>query len=176
LVALAPDVILAAGGNVMRPLLDATSTIPIVFDALDPVGAGFVTSLARPGGNATGFAAFEFGMSGKWLELLKQLAPRINRLAVLRDPNNIASIGQFSALQAVAPALGAELTAVDVRDAGAIERGLAAFARGPNDGVILTASPPSDLHRDVVITLAARHRLPAVYAFRYFVIDGGLIS
>ena len=175
LVALAPDVILAAGGQGMRPLLDLTTTVPIVFDALDPVGAGFVASLARPGGNATGFGAIEFGMSGKWLELLKQIAPHITRVAVLRDPNNIASVGQFSALQAVAPSFGVELSPVDVRDAGAIQRGLAAFARGSNDGLILTASPPSDLHRDLVIALAARHRLPTVYPFRYFVIDGGLI-
>jgi len=175
LVALAPDVILAAGGQGMRPLLDLTTTVPIVFDALDPVGAGFVASLARPGGNATGFGAIEFGMSGKWLELLKQIAPHITRVAVLRDPNNIASVGQFSALQAVAPSFGVELSPVDVRDAGAIERGLAAFARGSNDGLILTASPTSDLHRDLVIALAARHRLPTVYPFRYFVIDGGLI-
>jgi len=175
LVALAPDVILAAGGQGMRPLLDLTTTVPIVFDALDPVGAGFVASLARPGGNATGFGAIEFGMSGKWLELLKQIAPHITRVAVLRDPNNIASVGQFSALQAVAPSFGVELSPVDVRDADAIERGLAAFARGSNDGLILTASPTSDLHRDLVIALAARHRLPTVYPFRYFVIDGGLI-
>jgi len=175
LVALAPDVILAAGGQGMRPLLDLTTTVPIVFDALDPVGAGFVASLARPGGNATGFGAIEFGMSGKWLELLKQIAPHITRVAVLRDPNNIASVGQFSALQAVAPSFGVELSPVDVRDAGAIERGLAGFARGSNDGLILTASPTSDLHRDLVIALAARHRLPTVYPFRYFVIDGGLI-
>ena len=175
LVALAPDVILAAGGQGMRPLVDLTTTVPIVFDALDPVGAGFVASLARPGGNATGFGAIEFGMSGKWLELLKQIAPHITRVAVLRDPNNIASVGQFSALQAVAPSFGVELSPVDVRDAGAIERGLAAFARGSNDGLILTASPTSDLHRDLVIALAARHRLPTVYPFRYFVIDVGLI-
>jgi putative ABC transport system substrate-binding protein len=175
LVALTPDVILAAGGLGVRALLDLTTTVPIVFDALDPVGAGFVASLARPGGNATGFGAIEFGMSGKWLELLKQIAPNITRVAVLRDPINIASVGQFSALQAVAPSFGVELSPVDVRDASSIERGLAAFARGPNEGLILTASPPSDLHRDLVIALAARHRLPAVYAFRYFVIDGGLI-
>jgi putative ABC transport system substrate-binding protein len=130
LVALAPDVILAAGGQGVRPLLDLTTTVPIVFDALDPVGAGFVASLARPGGNATGFGAIEFGMSAKWLELLKQIGPHITRVAVLRDPINIASVGQFSALQAVAPSFGVELSPVDVRDAGAIERGLAAFARG----------------------------------------------
>ena len=175
LVALAPDVILAAGGQGVRPLLDVTTTVPIVFDALDPVGAGFVASLARPGGNATGFGAIEFGMSAKWLELLKQIAPHITRVAVLRDPINIASIGQFSALQAVAPSFGVELTPVNLRDAGEIERGITAFARGSNEGVILTASPLSDLHRNLVIAVAARHRLPTVYAFRYFVIDGGLI-
>ena len=124
--------------------------MPIIFDALDPVGAGFVASLSRPGGNATGFGAMEFGMSGKWLELLEQIAPHITRVAVLRDPINIASVDQFSALQAVAPSFGVELTPVDVRDAGAIERGLAAFARGPNEGLILTASPSSDLHRNLI--------------------------
>src|SRR5262245_22756018 len=139
LVALAPDVILAAGGQGVRPLLDVTTTVPIVFDALDPVGAGFVASLARPGGNATGFGAIEFGMSAKWLELLKQIAPHITRVAVLPDPINIASIGQFSALQAVAPSFGVELTPVNLRDAGEIERGITAFARGSNEGVILTA-------------------------------------
>jgi putative tryptophan/tyrosine transport system substrate-binding protein len=176
LVALAPDIILAAGRQGVRALLDLTTTVPIVFEALDPVGAGFAATLARPGGNATGFGAIEYGMSGKWLELLKQIAPHITRVAVLRDPINIASIGQLSALQAVAPSFSVELSPVDVREASAIERGLAAFARGPNEGLILTASPPSDLHRNLIISLAARHRLPAVYAFRYFVADGGLIS
>ena len=175
LVALAPDVIFAAGGQGVRALLDLTTTVPIVFEALDPVGAGFAATLSRPGGNATGFGAIEYGMSGKWLELLKQIAPHTTRVAVLRDPINIASIGQLSALQAVAPSFSVELSPVDVRDASAIERGLAAFARGPNEGLILTASPPSDLHRNLIISLAARHRLPAVYAFRYFVADGGLI-
>jgi len=176
LIALSPDVILAAGGAVMRPLLDATSTVPIVFDALDPVAAGFVESLARPGGNATGFTQFEFSLSGKWLELLKQIAPRITRVAVLRDPTNAASMAQFSSIQAVASPLGVELFPVDLRNPGAIERGIGAFARGVNDGLILTQSPPSDLNRNLIITLAARHKLPAVYAFRYFVTAGGLIS
>ena len=139
LVALAPDVILAAGGQGVRALLDLTTTVPIVFEALDPVGAGFAATLARPGGNATGFGAIEYGMSGKWLELLKQIAPNTTRVAVLRDPIDIASIGQFSALQALAPSFSVELSPVDVRDISAIERGLAAFARGPNEGLILTA-------------------------------------
>ena len=176
LVALAPDVILAAGGNGMRPLLDLTSTIPIVFDALDPVAAGFVDSLARPGGNATGFTQFEFAMSGKWLELLKQIAPGVKRVAVVRDPINTASTAQFSAIQAVAPPLGVEIYPIDVRNAGAIERGISAFVRAPNGGLTLTQSPPSDVHRNLIITLAARHRLPAVYPFRYYVAGGGLIS
>jgi ABC-type uncharacterized transport system substrate-binding protein len=176
LVALAPDVIVAAGGLTVRPLLDATGTVPIVFDALDPVASGIVESLARPGGHATGFALMEFGMSGKWLELLKQIAPRLTRAAVLRDPANIASVGQFGAIQAVAPSLGVDLTPVDVRDAGAIERGITAFARGPNGGLISTPSPSADVQRNLVIALAARHRLPAVYPFRYFVTGGGLIS
>jgi putative tryptophan/tyrosine transport system substrate-binding protein len=176
LLALAPDVIMAAGGFTVRPLLNATDTVPIVFDALDPVGAGFAESLARPGGNATGFASIEFGMSGKWLELLKEITPRVTRAAVLRDPNNIASVGQFSAIQAVAPSLGVELTPVDVRAASTIERGITAFARGPNGCLILTATPSADLQRNLVITLAARYLLPAIYPFRYFVAGGGLIS
>jgi putative ABC transport system substrate-binding protein len=176
LVALAPDVILAAGGNGMRPLLDLTSTIPIVFDALDPVAAGFVDNLARPGGNATGFTQFEFAMSGKWLELLKQIAPGVKRVAVVRDPVNIASTSQFSAIQAVAPALGVEINPIDVRNAGAIERSISTLVREPNGGLILVQSPSSDVHRNLIITLAARHRLPAVYPFRYHVAEGGLIS
>jgi putative tryptophan/tyrosine transport system substrate-binding protein len=176
LVVLAPDVILAAGGNGMRPLLDLTSTIPIVFDALDPVAGGFVDSLARPGGNATGFSQFELAMSGKWLELLKQIAPGVKRVAIVRDPGNTASTGQFSAIQAVAPPLGVEINPIDVRNAGAIERGVSAFVRAPNGGLIVAQSPPADVHRNLIITLAARHRLPAVYPFRYYVAEGGLIS
>jgi ABC-type uncharacterized transport system substrate-binding protein len=176
LVTLAPDIILAAGGNGMRPLLDLTSSIPIVFDALDPVAAGFVDSLARPGGNATGFTQFEFAMSGKWLELLKQTAPSVKRVAVVRDPVNIASTSQFSAIQAVAPALGVEINPIDVRNTGAIERGISTFVRAPNGGLILVQSPSSDVHRNLIIMLAARHRLPAVYPFRYHVTEGGLIS
>jgi putative ABC transport system substrate-binding protein len=132
--------------------------------------------LARPGGNATGFSQFELAMSGKWLELLKQIAPSVKRVAVLRDPNNIAGIGQFSSIQAVTPSLGVELFPVDVRNPGAIERGIGAFVRAPNGGLIVTQTPLSDVHRDLIITLAARHSLPAVYPFRYYVVGGGLIS
>src|SRR5882672_5506866 len=178
LAALAPDVILAATGTAtVAPLLQATRTVPIVFvSVIDPVGAGFVDSLARPGGNATGFTIFEYGMSGKWLELLKEIAPRVTRAAVLRDPAIASGIGQFAAVQAVAPSLGVELSPVDVRDAGEIERAVAAFARSSNGGLIVTASPLASRHRHLIITLAARHRLPAVYASRYFVTADGLIS
>jgi putative ABC transport system substrate-binding protein len=143
---------------------------------IDPVGAGFVASLARPGGNATGFTTFEYGMSGKWLELLKQIAPRVTRAAVLRDPAVASGIGQFGAVQAVAPSLGVELSPIDVRDAPEIERAVMAFARSGNSGLIVTASPLASRHRDLIITLAARHKLPAVYAGRWFVTDGGLLS
>jgi putative ABC transport system substrate-binding protein len=176
LLGFAPDVVLAAGGLGVRPLLDLTSTVPIVFDALDPVTAGFVESLARPGGNATGFSQFELAMSGKWLELLNQIAPNVKRVAVLRDPLNIAAIGQFSSIQAVAPPLGVELFPVDVRSADSIERGISSFVRVPNGGLIVTQTPPSDTHRNLIVMLAARHRLPAVYPFRYYVTGGGLIS
>ncbi|MGC1640908.1 MAG: ABC transporter substrate-binding protein [Pseudolabrys sp.] len=143
---------------------------------MDPVGAGFVDSLARPGGNATGFTVFEYGMSGKWLELLKQIAPGVTRAAVLRDPTIASWIGQFAAVQAVAPSLGVDLSAVDVRDAGEIERAVTAFARSSNDGLIVTASALATRHRDLIIALAARLRLPAVYPYRFFVTIGGLIS
>jgi putative tryptophan/tyrosine transport system substrate-binding protein len=176
LVRLAPAVILAAGGATLRPLRQANRTVPIVFDALDPVAAGFVESLAHPGGNSTGFTEFEYGQSGKWLELLKQIAPRVSRAVVLREIMQGAALAQFSAIQAVAPAFRVELTPVDVRDAGEIERRVAAFAREPNGGLIVTASSWSDLQRDLVITLASRNQLPAVYPFRYFVTGGGLIS
>jgi len=178
LAALAPDVILAGTGTTtVAPLLHATRTVPIVFVlVIDPVGAGFVTNLARPGGNATGFTLFEYGMSGKWLELLKQIAPHTTRAAVLRDPTIASGIGQFAAVQAVAPSLGVELTPVDVRDAPEIERSVTAFARSADGGLIATASPLVTRHRDSIIALAARHRLPAVYASRYFVTGGGLIS
>ena len=178
LAALAPDVILAGTGTVtVAPLLQATRTVPIVFVVvIDPVGAGFVASLARPGGNATGFTMFEYGMSGKWLELLKEIAPRVTRAAVLRDPGIASGIGQYAAVQAVAPSLGVELSPVEVRDAGEIERAVTAFARSSNGGLIVTASALATRHRDLIITLAARHRLPAIYASRYFVTAGGLIS
>ena len=178
LAALAPDVILAGTGTAtVAPLLQATRTVPIVFAVvIDPVGAGFVDSLARPGGNATGFTVFEYGMTGKWLELLKQIAPPVTRAAVLRDPTIASGIGQFAAVQAVAPSLGVELSAVDVRDAGEIERAVTAFARSSNGGLIVTPSPLATRHRDLIIALAARLRLPAVYPYRFFVTVGGLIS
>jgi putative tryptophan/tyrosine transport system substrate-binding protein len=177
LAALAPDVILAATGTTtVAPLLQATRTVPIVFViVIDPVGAGFVASLARPGGNATGFLMFEYGLSGKWLELLKQIAPGVIRVAVLRDPSIASGIGQFGAIQSAAPSLGIEATPVNVREAEEIERDITAFARSSNGGIIVTASPEASRHRDLIVTLAARHRLPAVYASRYFVTDGGLI-
>ena len=178
LAALAPDVLVAGTGTAtVAPLLQATRTVPIVFAVvIDPVGAGFVDSLARPGGNATGFTVFEYGMSGKWLELLKQIAPAVTRAAVLRDPTIASGIGQFAAVQAVAPSLGVDLSAVDVRDAGEIERAVMAFARSSNDGLIVTASALATRHRDLIIALAARLRLPAVYPYRFFVTIGGLIS
>jgi putative ABC transport system substrate-binding protein len=178
LVALAPDVIVAgSGSSTVAPLLQATRMVPIVFVVvIDPVGAGFVASLARPGGNATGFTTFEYGMSGKWLELLKQIAPRVTRAAVLRDPAVASGIGQFGAVQAVAPSLGVELSPVDVRDAPEIERAITAFARSGNGGLIVTASPLASRHRDLIIMLAARHKLPAVYSGRWYVTNGGLIS
>jgi ABC-type uncharacterized transport system substrate-binding protein len=177
LVALAPDVLVAATGTTtVAPLLQATRTVPIVFVVvIDPVGAGFVASLARPGGNATGFTMLEYGQSGKWLELLKQIAPRMTRAAVLRDPAIASGIGQFGAVQAVAPSLGVELTPVDVREAPQIEHTVTSFARSPNGGLIVTPSPSASRHRDLIIALAARYRLPAVYAWRYFVTAGGLI-
>jgi ABC-type uncharacterized transport system substrate-binding protein len=178
LVALAPDVLVAAGGTAtVAPLLEATRTVPIVFVAvIDPVGAGFVASLARPGGNATGFTIFEYSMSGKWLELLKEIAPSVTRAVVLRDPGIASGIGQFGALQIVAPSMGVELSPVDVRDAREIERAVTAFARVPNGGLIATASGSAIIHREPIIALAARHRLPAVYSDRGSVVAGGLIS
>ena len=176
LVALAPDVILATSGATVGALQQASRTVPIVFvTTIDPVGGGWVTSLARPGGNATGFAAFEFSMSGKLLELLKEIATRVTRVAVIRDPSVPAGSGGFAAIQTAAPSFGVELTPIGVRDAGEIERGIAAFARGPNGGLI-TVGPPSSVvfHRDLIVALTARHRLPAVYPSRIFV--NGLIS
>jgi ABC-type uncharacterized transport system substrate-binding protein len=178
LAALAPDVLVAASGTAtVAPLLQATRTVPIVFVAVvDPVGAGFVASLARPGGNATGFTMFEYGLSGKWLELLKEIAPSITRAAVLRDPAVASGIGQFAAVQAVAPSLGVELTPVDARDVPEIERAVSVFARSGNSGLIVTPSPVANRHRDLIATLAARHRLPAVYGSGHYVAAGGLIS
>jgi putative ABC transport system substrate-binding protein len=178
LVALAPDVLVAASGTAtVAPLLQATRAIPIVFAiVVDPVGAGFVESLARPGGNATGFTIFEYSMSGKWLELLKEIAPRVTRAAVLRDPAVASGIGQFGAVQIVAPALGVQLTPVDVRDASEIERAIGAFARGSNGGVIVTAGTLATAHRELIAAVAARHKLPAVYFHRFFVAAGGLMS
>ena len=177
LVALAPDVILAAGSPVMGALQQATRTVPIVFALVaDPVGSGYVASLARPGSNATGFASTEFGISGKWLELLKEITPGVTRVAVLRDPTNALGIGQFAAIQSVAPSFGVELSPIDVRDAGEIERDITAFARSSNGGLIVPAGPLAALHRELIITLAARHRLLTVYPTRFFAAGGGLIS
>jgi putative ABC transport system substrate-binding protein len=177
LVALAPDVILASGGTGAGALLQASRTVPIVFtQTQDPVGAGYVDSLARPGGNATGFTSMEYGTSGKYLELLKEIAPRIVRAAVLRDPTIPQGIGQFGAIQAVAPSLGVEVRPIDVHDAPEIERAVTTFAQSANGGLIVTASALTALHRDLIITLAARHKLPAVYWERFFVTGGGLIS
>jgi len=159
-------------------LQQATRTVPIVFAiVVDPVGAGYVASLARPGGNVTGFTLFEYSLSGKWLELLKEIAPNLMRIAILRDPAIASGIGQFAVIQAMAPpSFGVELSPIDVRDAGEIERGVAAFARRSNGGLIVTASTGAVAHRELIIMLAARHRLPAVYFFRYYVTSGGLIS
>ena len=177
LAALAPDVILAHGTSTLAPLLQETRTVPIVFTALsDPVAAGFVDSLSRPGGNATGFMNFEFSLSGKWLELLKQIAPDVTRVAVLRDPAISAGIGLFSAIQSAAPSLRMDVSAVNMRDAGEIERAVAAFARSPNGGLILTGSGLANVHRELIITLVARYKLPAVYYERSFVTAGGLVS
>jgi putative ABC transport system substrate-binding protein len=177
LIALAPDVILAPGSFTMGPLLQATRTVPIVFVHVpDPVGAGFVDSLARPGGNATGFILFEYATSAKWLELLKQVAPGVTRVAVIRDPALTSGTGQFAAVQAVAPSLGVEVSPINVRDAAEIERAITAFARSPNGGLILTGSALSQVHRQTIIALAARHKLPAIYYERYVVAEGGLIS
>jgi len=177
LVALPPDVILAHGASTVGPLLQATRTVPIVFPiAGDPVAAGFVDSLARPGGNATGFLAFEYSLSGKWLELIKQVAPGVTRIAVLRNPATPTGPAMFGVIQAVAPSLRVEVNPVNVRDAPEIERAITAFARSGNGGLIVTPSGPADLHRHLIVTLAARHKLPAVYTERSFVAAGGLIS
>jgi putative ABC transport system substrate-binding protein len=178
LVALAPDAILTHGAPTLGPLLQATRTVPIVFPiAGDPVAAGFIDSLARPGGNVTGFMDLEYGMAGKWLELLKHIASGVTRVAVLRDPATPTGPAQFGIIQAVAPSLGMQVIPVNVRDDTAeIERAVAAFAHSSNGGLIVTPSGWASVHRDLIITLAARHKLPAVYFARYFVTDGGLVS
>ncbi|HEY9360197.1 MAG TPA: ABC transporter substrate-binding protein [Xanthobacteraceae bacterium] len=177
LVALAPDVILAIGAITVGPLQQASRSVPIVFtDVTDPIGAGFVASMARPGGNATGFILFEYGISGKWLELLKQIDPGIKRAAILRDPTLIASTSQFAAIQSIAPSLGVELSPIGTRNADDIEEEVTQFARGSNGGMIVVTGTSAIMHRKLIISLAARHRLPAVYPFRYYVADGGLIS
>jgi putative tryptophan/tyrosine transport system substrate-binding protein len=177
LVALAPEVILAIGGATAGPLLQTTRTVPIVFtNVSDPVGAGFVDSLAQPGGNATGFILFEYGISAKWLELLKQIAPNVTRVGVIRDAALAVGPAQFGVIQAVAPSLRMEVSPINLRDAGEIERAVTAFARVPDGGLIVTGSALSLVHRDLIITLAARHKLPAVYFLRTFVTGDGLIS
>ena len=176
LVALAPDAILASNSTATLALQAATSAVPIVFvNVVDPVGAGFVASLARPGGNATGFTLFEYGMSAKWLELLKEIAPGVTRAAVIREGTNPAGIGQFAAIQSVAPSNGVQVSPVVVRDSSEIERAVGTLARSPNSGLIVTASGLRESDSHLIITLAARYRLPAVYPFRFFVTDGGLI-
>jgi putative ABC transport system substrate-binding protein len=177
LVALAPEVILSFGSATIGPLLQATRTVPIVFSlVVDPIGAGFVDSLSRPGGNATGFMMFEYSLCGKWLELLKQIAPGVTRAAVLRDPAIAAGIGQFAVIESVAPSVGAEVSPVGVSDAGEIERGVTAFARSTNGGLIVTNNAQAIAHRDLILTLAARYNLPTVYPERTFAAAGGLIS
>ena len=177
LVALAPDVILAGGGITLQPLLQATMTLPIVFaSTTDPVAEGAVESLARPGGNATGFMNFEYGISSKWLEILKQIAPRLTRVAVFRDAAISSGIGQFAVIQAVAPSFGVELTPYDTRDAAEIERAFTDIAQRGIGGLIVTASSPAANYRDLIVGLVARHGLPAVYGARYFVTAGGMIS
>ena len=177
LAALAPDVILAPGTSTVGPLMQATHVVPIVFPIIaDPVAGGFVESLARPGGNATGFMLFEYSISGKWLELLKQIAPAVTRVAVLGDPDTPTGPAQFGVIQAVAPSLRVEVSSFNKRDANEIERAVTAFARSPNGGLILTAGGPAFAHRDLIITLAARHKLPAIYFDRTFVTAGGLLS
>ena len=176
LAAQAPDVILATGGITVAPLLKATRTLPIVFVIVpDPVGAGFIESLARPGGNATGFLMLEFGLSGKWVELLKETSPGMTRAAILRDPNLSSVMAQLGAIQAVAPSLKVDVSPINVGNARDLERAIAAFARSSNGGLIVTASPSAAIHRDLIIALAARHKLPTVYYERNFVVAGGLI-
>jgi putative tryptophan/tyrosine transport system substrate-binding protein len=177
LVALAPDVILVSGTPAVAAMLQASRTVPIVFTVVaDPVSAGFVDNLARPGGNVTGFLSLEYGLSAKWLELLKQIDPHVTRVAVLRDPSISAGIGQLAAVQTAAPSFGVEVSPINMRDADEIERAVVAFARSANGGLIVTGSPLAGVHRSLIVTLAARHKLPAVYSNRSFVAAGGLIS
>jgi putative tryptophan/tyrosine transport system substrate-binding protein len=177
LAALAQDVILANGSAAVAPLLEATRTVPIVFVIVpDPVGGGFVDSLARPGGNATGFTLYEYGISAKWLELLKEIAPGVRQVAVLRDAGLSVGAGQFGAMQSVAPSFGVELRPIDVRDAPEIERAITAFARSANGGLVVTGSALAVTHRETIAALAARHKLPAVYSGRFYVTVGGLLS
>src|SRR5215475_10106854 len=177
LAALTPDVILAPGASTVGPLLQVTRTVPIVFAIVgDPAGAGFVDSLARPGGNVTGFMAFEYGLGGKWLELLKEIAPSVTRVAVLRDPTTTSGTALFGVIQAMAPSLRVEVNHLNVHDAADIQRAVTTFAQSSNGGLIVTGSPPTIIHRDLIIKLAAQHRLPAVYYERTFVAVGGLIS
>jgi putative ABC transport system substrate-binding protein len=177
LVALAPDVILVSGTASAGPLLQAARTVPVVFVNLpDPVGAGYVKSLARPGGNATGFTPFAYDIGGKWLELLKEMRPGITRVAVIRDPASVSEIGMFGAIRAVAPSLGVQVSPVNLRDAGQVESAIAAFVRSSHEGLIVTGSPLALRHRDLIVSLAARHKLPVVYGARYFVAAGGLFS
>ena len=177
LVALEPDVMLAITSAAVAPLLEASRAVPIVFAIVaDPVAAGYVESLSRPGGNATGFTLFEYSVSGKWLELLKEIAPRVKRAAILRDSSIAPGLGEFGVIQALAPSLGVELRPVDVRDAGEIERAITAFAQGSDGGMIVTGSPSAVIHRGLIIALAAKHRLPTVYPYRVAADVGGLIS
>jgi len=177
LIALGPDVILAHGSATVGPLLQMTRTVPIVFPVInDPVASGFVDSLARPGGNVTGFMTFEFGLGGKWLELLKQSAPGVKRVAVLRDAAVPSGFGQFGAIQSVASSFGVEVSPINTGDAGQIERAVASFARSPNGGLIVTAGVEAGRHRSLIVALAARHKLPAIYYTRPFVVAGGLLS
>jgi putative tryptophan/tyrosine transport system substrate-binding protein len=177
LVGLSPDVIVAAGGAIVSRLQRVSRTVPIVFaQSIDPVGAGVVASLARPGGNATGFAQFEYSLSGKWAELLREIVPGLKRIGVLREPANPAGIGQWAIIQAAATAAGMEVSPLAVREPGEIERGVAGFAREPNGGLVVAVGSSTTLHRGAIIASAARHQLPAIYAYRYFVTGGGLIS
>ena len=177
LAALAPDVIFVSGGVAVERLLQATRTVPIVFTIVpDPLGSGFVESLSRPGGNATGFMMFEYSLSGKWLELLKEIAPNLTRAAVLRDPAITAGAGQFAVIQSVAPSRGVEVIPVNMRDAAEFERAVAAFARSSNGGLIVTAGAAAIVRRELIVALAAQHKLPAVYPSRDFVTSGGLVS